>query len=344
MTRLFEPFTQKGMTLRNRIVMAPMCQYSSGADAVPTPWHLVHLGARATGGVGLVIVEATAVESRGRISEGDLGLWNQDQAAGFQPIVRYVKSQGAAMGIQLGHAGRKAWSSSKAKGPEQPIAPSAVPWDEDWVTPTEMTAADIDAVVAAFKHSATLARDLGFDMIELHGAHGYLMHQFHSPISNRRTDEYGGSLENRLRLHKRVIQAVQSVWPEDRPLWIRFSCTDWLPGGLDTEEIVESARLMKQWGIDLIDCSSGGVAPAKVPVGPGYQIPYAEAIRKGAGIATGAVGLVTSPELAEEIVHNGRADVVLLARELLRHPYWPLEAAKALHAEHQWPVQYLRAK
>jgi 2,4-dienoyl-CoA reductase-like NADH-dependent reductase (Old Yellow Enzyme family) len=346
MPQLFDTFTQKSMTLRNRIVMAPMCMYTAGTDGVPTDFHLVHHGTRAMGGTALLIAEATAVEPRGRISEGDLGLWNDVQAAAFKKIVDFAHQWGAAFSIQLAHAGRKAWSGTKAYGPEKPVAPSAIPYNSDWQTPEELDLAGIDRIVAAFGAAAARARDMGCDSVEIHAAHGYLIHEFLSPLSNHRTDEYGGSLENRARLLKRVVAAVQANFPADRPVWVRISASDWVEGGWDIEESVQLSRWMKEWGIDLVDCSSGGNSPLQqIPtLGPSYQVPFAQRIRSEVGIPTGAVGLITEPEQADEIIRTGKADVVLLARELLRNPYFPLEAAHVLGQEVAWPKQYERGK
>ncbi len=346
MPHLFEPFTQKAMTLRNRLVMSPMCMYIAGDDGMPTDWHLVHYGTRATGGVGLVITEATAVEARGRISEHDLGLWNDAQAEALARIARFVRRQGAAFAIQLAHAGRKAWSPQKGRGPEPAVAPSALPYDADWVTPQELDEEGIDRVVAAFGAAARRAGELGCDAVEIHAAHGYLLHEFLSPLSNKRTDGYGGPLENRARLLRRVFEAVREAFPADRPVWVRISATDWVEGGWDIDEAVELARWMRAWGVDLIDVSSGGLSPLQhIPnLGPGYQVGFAERIRREAGIATGAVGLITSPEQADSIVRTGQADVVLVGRELLRNPYFPLAAAHRLGHEVAWPEPYVRGR
>ncbi len=346
MPHLFEPITQKSMTLRNRVVMAPMCMYSAATDGVPNEWHYVHYGTRAVGGASLIIAEATAVEPVGRISEGDLGLWNEEQAAAFAKIAAFCKQYGASFGIQLAHAGRKAWSGSKAFGPETPVAPSAIPFSGDWNTPIELDHAGIDRIVAAFAASARRAAELGCDMVEIHAAHGYLIHEFLSPLSNHRTDEYGGSLENRARLLKRVYDAVKANFPADRPVWVRISASDWVEGGWDIDESVALSKWMKEWGVDLVDCSSGGNSPLqKIPtLGPGYQVPFAERIRTEAGIPTGAVGLITDAAHADEIVQTGKADLVLFARELLRNPYFALEAAHLLGHEVEWPKQYVRGK
>ncbi len=346
MAHLFEPITQKSVTLRNRIVMSPMCMYVAGTDGIATDWHLVHYGTRATGGIGLIIAEATAVEPRGRISEHDLGLWNDAQAEALARVARFVREQGAAFGIQLAHAGRKAWSPRKGQGPEPAVAPSALPWGDDWVTPQELDGEGIDRIVAAFGAAARRAGELGCDMVEIHAAHGYLLHEFLSPLSNKRTDEYGGPLENRARLLKRVWEAVREAFPADRPVWVRISATDWVEGAWDVDEAVELARWMKAWGVDLVDVSSGGNSPLQqiTNLGPGYQVAFAERIRREAGVPTGAVGLITSPDQADSIVRSGQADVVLLGRELLRNPYFPLAAAHRLGHEVDWPAPYVRGK
>ena len=339
MPHLFDPLTLRGATFRNRIGVSPMCQYSA-VDGVATDWHLVHLGSRAVGGAGLVIVEATAVEARGRISPADVGLWSDAQVPPLARIARFVKERGAVPGIQLAHAGRKAstavpWLGSgslpDAGGGWRTIAPSAVPFGPEDRVPSEMTKSDIAAVLDAFHAATVRAREAGFGLVELHAAHGYLAHSFCSPLSNRREDEYGGTFENRIRFVLAALRAVRSAWPEDRPVSVRLSCTDWAEGGWTLEESVDLARRLRDEGADLVDCSSGGLVPdAKVPAGAGYQVPFAEAVRRGAGIATAAVGLITDPMQADEIVRNGRADLVLLAREELRNPYWPIRAAREL--------------
>ncbi len=345
MSHLFSPLTLRSLTLRNRIMMSPMCMYCAETDGLCTDWHLAHYQARAIGGVGLVITEATAVEPRGRISTGDLGLWGDAQIEPLARVVRLVQSEGAAIGVQLGHAGRKAWSESKGQGPEQPVAPSALAFDEGWVTPAALSGAEIEGIVHRWAQAASRARQAGFDVIEIHAAHGYLNHQFLSPLSNVRTDEYGGSLENRMRMLLEIVRAVRQEWPEDKPLFVRVSTTDWAEGGLTPRDTVEIARAMKSEGVDLIDCSSGGAVPSAPPgIGPGYQIPFAEQVRREAGIATAAVGLITTPELADEAIRNGRADLIALGRELLRHPTWPLEAAHRLGQDIEWPEQYRRAR
>jgi 2,4-dienoyl-CoA reductase-like NADH-dependent reductase (Old Yellow Enzyme family) len=344
MSQLFSPFPVRGVTLKNRIVMSPMCMYSASEAGLPGDFHMAHLGARATGGAGLIFTEAAAVESRGRISVNDLGLWDDEQIEPLARIVRLCQAEGAAMGTQLAHAGRKAWSPTKGRGPLPAVAPSAVPFDDDWTMPQELTVAELDGIEAAFRAAAVRAHACGFDVIEVHAAHGYLLHQFLSPLSNRRVDQYGGSLENRARLPLRVVDAVRAALTDETPLFVRLSCSDWVAGGVTIEEQVQVSRWLKAHGADVVDCSSGGGSPQLPPVGPGYQVPFAERIRREAGIASMAVGLITTPEMAEEIVHNGRADLVAFGRELLRSPYWPLQAARALGHDLAWPRQYQRAK
>lgn len=352
MAHLFEPLTIKGVTLRNRIGVSPMCQYSCD-DGMATDWHLAHLGARAVGGAALVIAEATAVEARGRISPNDLGIWKDEQVEPLARVVRFVREQGAVPGIQLAHAGRKAgtqrpWEGhrplSDAEGGWDTVAPSAIPFDSGYRTPAEMTHADIRAVQVAFAQAAARAQAAGFEWLELHGAHGYLIHEFLSPITNHRTDEYGGSFDNRARFIIETGRAMQAVWSDDKPFTVRLSCTDWIDGGWTVDDSVELSRRLKDEGVDLIDCSSGGIAPhQQVRLGPGYQVPFAEAVRRGATIATAAVGLITEPRHADEIVRGECADVILLGRELLRDPYWALHAAQALDQPAPVPPQYLRA-
>lgn len=350
MSQLFSPLDIREIRFKNRIFVSPMCQYSS-EEGMPTDWHLVHLGSRAVGGAGLIIMEATAVSPEGRISPRDSGIWSDAHAQAFQRITHFIQSQGAIAGIQLAHAGRKAATQPPWEGhgpmenPWQPLAPSAIPFDSNYPVPKEMSLTDIDAVIAQFEAAARRSLEAGFQVVEIHAAHGYLLHEFLSPFSNRRQDEYGGSFENRVRLLLQVAQAVRKVWPGHLPLFVRISATDWAEGGWDLAQSIRLAKLLKEIGVDLIDCSSGGIIPgAKVPVGPGYQSAFAAEIRREAGIMTGAVGLITAPEQAEHIIRSGQADAVLLARELLRNPYWPLQAAKKLGAEVHWPVQYLRAK
>ncbi len=353
MAIMFTPLSQRGVTLRNRIVVSPMCQYSC-VDGMPTDWHLVHLGSRAAGGAGAVIVEATAVTAEGRISPADCGLWNDIQAEAFRPLAAFLRAQGSVPGIQLAHAGRKAstdvpWRGGKPLSPDEggwrPVAPSALAFADGHPVPHELTPAAIAAVVDAFASAARRALAAGFELLELHMAHGYLVHEFLSPLSNRRSDGYGGDLERRLRLALEVTQAVRAAWPAERPLWVRISATDWVEGGWDLVQSVELARRLAPLGVDLIDCSSGGAVPhAKVPAAPGYQVPFAAAVRREAGIATAAVGLITEARQAEEILASGQADAVVLARAMLRDPYWPLHAARELGVDVPWPVQYLRAK
>jgi 2,4-dienoyl-CoA reductase-like NADH-dependent reductase (Old Yellow Enzyme family) len=350
---LFDELKIRGLTLRNRIAVSPMCQYSC-VDGLANDWHFVHLSSRAVGGAGLVFTEATAVTAEGRISPQDLGIWNDAQAAELARSVRFIDGQGAVAGIQLAHAGRKAstrrpWDGggavTEAEGGWARVdAPSAIPFDASYLVPHEMSEADIAGVVAAFAAAAQRALAAGFRVIELHAAHGYLVHEFLSPLSNKRTDRYGGSFENRTRFAREAATAVRAVWPESHALFARLSATDWTEGGWDLPQSVELARELKKCGVDLIDSSSGGnVATAKIPLGPGYQVPFAETIRREAGIATGAVGLITEPKQADEIIRSGQADIVLLARELLRDPYWPMRAAQTLGATISWPAQYLRA-
>ena len=344
MSNLFSLFNLRGVTLRNRIAMSPMCMYSAAEDGVATDFHLAHLAARAVGGVGLVITEATAVEARARISVNDLGLWNDAQVEPLARIVRLCKAQGAAVCTQLAHAGRKAWTPTKGQGPFPAVAPSAIPFDADWTTPHELAMAELDGIIGAYRAATRRALGAGFDAVEVHAAHGYFLHQFLSPLSNRRTDEYGGPLANRARLLLRVAEAVRTELPDTTPLLVRLSCTDWVDGGLTVNDQVEVARWLKARGVDLVDCSSGGSTPQVPSVGPGYQVPFAEKLRREAGIATMSVGLITTPEMAEEIVRNGRADMVAMGRELLRSPYWPLQAARALAHDIEWPRQYIRAR
>ena len=351
---LFDPLTIRDVTMRNRIAVSPMCEYSSN-DGFANDWHFVHLGSRAVGGAGLVLTEAAAVTADGRISPADLGIYADEHVDELARIVRFVHEHGATAGIQLAHAGRKAstrppWDGYGPVDPQHggwhPIwAPSAIPFREGEPVPEALSAAQIAGVVAAFAHGAERALAAGFRVVELHAAHGYLIHEFLSPLSNHRTDDYGGTFENRTRFAREVAAAVRAVWPERLPLFARFSATDWVDGGWTLDESVELARLLKALGVDLIDCSSGGAVPhATIPVAPGYQVPFAERIRREAGILTGAVGMITEPAQADEIVSSGKADIVLLARELLRNPYWPLRAATELAVDGPWPDQYLRAR
>ncbi len=353
MSLLFTPMELRGLRLRNRVFVSPMCQYSS-RDGLPGDWHLVHLGSRAVGGAGLVMVEASAVTPEGRISPADSGIWSQDHAQAFRRITQFVREQGAVPAIQLAHAGRKAstdvpWRGggplAAGAGGWTPVAPSPLPFASDYPRPEALDAAGIEAVVEAFRAAAGHARDAGFEVVEVHMAHGYLLHSFLSPLSNRRTDEYGGPLENRMRLPLRVAQAVRAAWPDELPVLVRISATDWVEGGWDLEQSVALAARLRELGIDLVDCSSGGLVPdAEIPAGPGFQAPFAQAIRERAAVPTAAVGLITEPVQAEHILRSGQADAVFLGRELLRDPYWPLRAAHVLGAEVDWPVQYARAR
>jgi 2,4-dienoyl-CoA reductase-like NADH-dependent reductase (Old Yellow Enzyme family) len=351
MSKLFTPLKIREITFRNRVFVSPMCQYSSD-EGLPTDWHLVHLGSRAVGGAGLVMVEATAVSPIGRISPFDSGIWSDAHVEAFAPIVHFIKQQGAVPGIQMAHAGRKAstdapWNGGGAVGPAkggwQPIAPSPIAFSPASPTPRQMSGDDIDAVAGQFVQAAGRAGAAGFELLELHMAHGYLLHEFLSPLSNQRTDEFGGSLANRMRLPLRVAREVRAAWPSHLPLFVRISATDWVDGGWDLAQSIALAREFKRIGVDLIDCSSGGTSPtARVPVEPGYQVPFARAIRRDADIATGAVGLITHAEQAEQIIAENKADAIFLARQLLRDPYWPLHAAAELGAEAPWPRQYGR--
>jgi len=362
-TALFEPYRLRSLTFPNRVWVAPMCQYSAepvGPDAgVPTDWHFTHLASRAVGGAGLILTEATAVSPEGRISPQDLGIWNDRQAEAFARITTFIRSQGGVPGIQLAHAGRKAstaepWRGGGPVGPDQhgwvPVGPSPIAFAEGHHVPHELSRDEIAGVVDDFRAAAGRALAAGFQVVEVHGAHGYLVHEFLSPHSNRRTDAYGGSFDNRIRFAIEVTDAVRSVWPADLPVLFRVSATDWLAeagdqrAGWTAEETVELARRLHDHGVDLIDTSSGGnVADVRIPIEPGYQVQFARRIREQAGVASGAVGLITEPVQAEKIVADGDADVVLLARELLRDPYWPLHAARELGVEPAVPDQYARA-
>jgi len=329
-----------------------MCEYSA-LDGHPQPWHLVHLGSRAVGGASLVFTEATAVEARGRISPEDAGIYLDSHVASWRPIAQFIRSQGAVAGMQLAHAGRKGSTSAPWRGGKkvpleaggwEPVAPSGIAFADDYPMPRALAPNEINEMVEAFRKAAERALDAGFEALEIHGAHGYLIHEFLSPLSNFRKDEYGGNFENRARFAIQVTKGVRKIWPARLPLFFRVSATDWKEGGWDLAQTIELSRILKTVGVDLIDVSSGGLVPGvKVPVGPGYQVPFAEEIRKQAGIATGAVGMITEPAQAETILQSGQADVVLLARELLRDPYWPLRAAKTLGEKIKAPVQYERA-
>jgi|SRR5579859_1243726 len=354
MAHLFEPLKMRSIELAHRIVVSPMCQYSC-EDGFANDWHFVHLGTRAVGRAAAVIAEATAVTADGRISPQDLGIWKDEHVEPLRRIFSFVAENGSVPGMQLAHAGRKAstnqpWNGGKpispAEGGWTPIfAPSALPFAEGYQTPRALTLAEIGQIVQAFVAAAQRAEAAGAKMIELHGAHGYLLHSFFSPLSNQRTDRYGGPFENRIRLACEIVTAVRKVWPEKYPLWIRISATDWVEGGWSVEESVELARVLKPLGVDLFDCSSGGNVPrVRIPVGPGYQAAFAEKIRREAGVMTGAVGMITEPAQADQIVRSRQADIVILARQFLREPYWPLLAAHALGQEIKWPAQYERAR
>jgi 2,4-dienoyl-CoA reductase-like NADH-dependent reductase (Old Yellow Enzyme family) len=346
---LLSPLTLRGVTFRNRIAVSPMCQYSA-EEGLATDWHLVHLGSRAVGGAGLVVVEATAVTRGGRISPGDLGLWESRQLEPLERIARFLESQGAVPGIQLAHAGRKAscdapWRGGRrlvhGEGGWDVVGPSPIPFNEGDPAPRELDEAGIDAIVGAFVAAAHRALSAGFRVLEIHAAHGYLLHSFLSPLSNHRTDDYGGSLENRMRPLLRVARELRVIMPDELPLFVRVSATDWVDGGWDLDQTVALASALRELGVDLVDASSGGVVPkAIIPVGKNYQVPLAAGIRRDACIPTGAVGLILEPEQADEIITSGYADLVFLAREMLREPYWALRAQRALQQEPAWPVQY----
>ena len=353
MTKLFSPLNLRGLVFKNRIFVSPMCQYSC-ENGLPNTWHLVHLGSRAVGGAGLVLAEATAVSPEGRISPGDCGIWSDEHTEAFKPIAAFIEAQGAVPGIQIGHAGRKAstevpWQGglplSGADGGWHTIAPSPVAFDKTHTIPREMTGADIDRVVTEFTRAAERSLAAGFKVLELHMAHGYLIHQFLSPISNLRTDLWGGTFESRVSFPLRIAAAVRKVWPENLPLFVRLSCTDWVEDGWDLSHSIELSSRLKDLGVDFIDCSSGGTVPdAQIPAGSGFQTVFSAAIRNTVGLATGAVGLITAPAQAEQVLVTGQADAVLLGREFLRSPYWPMIAATALGVTLDWPDQYKRAK
>lgn len=352
MPHLFDPLPLKSITMRNRIGVSPMCQYSY-TDGLSNDWQVIHLGARAAGGAGLIIAEATAVEARGRITPHDVGLWRDDQIEPLRRVTRVIKENGAVAGVQLAHAGRKAsthrpWDGGRPvpmeDGGWQVVGASPIPFAEGYQAPHELGRDEIRGIQTAFQQAAVRALEAGFELAEIHGAHGYLLHSFYSPLSNKRTDEYGGSFDNRIRFLMETVTAVRSVWPDRLPLIVRISGTDWAEGGWTVEESVELGKRLKAGGVDLVDCSSGGNDPTpRIPTGPGYQVPIAEAVRRGAGISTAAVGLITAPVQAEEIIHNDRADLVLLGREMLRDPYWPLHTAQVLKQAGPVPAQYLRA-
>jgi 2,4-dienoyl-CoA reductase-like NADH-dependent reductase (Old Yellow Enzyme family) len=354
MPHLFEPLSVRDIAFRNRIFVSPMCEYSSH-DGFANDWHLVHLGSRAVGGAALVLTEATAVTPEARISPEDLGIWKDEHIDFLSRITAFVKQQGAVPGMQLAHAGRKAstaspWNGGLAVPPEQGgwtnvYAPSSIPFTDGYVAPREMSVQDIQSACEAFAAAARRALKAGFEVIEIHAAHGYLLHEFLSPLSNKRDDQYGGTFENRTRFVKEVVAAVRASWPDTLPLFVRLSATDWVERGWTIDDSVQLARELKHLGVDLIDCSSGGNVPrVRIPVGPGYQTEFAERIRKEASILTGAVGMITSAPQADSIIRTGQADAVLMAREFLREPYWPLHAAKTLGHNIAWPIQYERAK
>jgi len=353
MSRLFTPYKLRDLEFRNRVVVSPMCQYSS-ENGFATDWHLVHLGSRAVGGAGLVFTEAIAVEARGRISPQDLGIWSDGHLEMLARIAHFIEAQGARAGTQLAHAGRKAstqrpWEGDGKVLPQDggwiPVAPSAVAFNESYPEPVELTVEEIRDIVSAFADAAVRSLNAGFTVVEIHGAHGYLMHQFLSPLANKRTDNYGGSFENRTRFAREVVEAVRKAWPESLPLFLRVSATDWVEGGWTLEETVELAKMLKPMGVDLIDTSTGALVPyAKIPVGPLYQVRFAEEVRRSAQIATGAVGMITTAQEAEGILANEQADMIFLAREELRSPYFPLHAAVELGDEPFMPIQYQRAK
>jgi 2,4-dienoyl-CoA reductase-like NADH-dependent reductase (Old Yellow Enzyme family) len=352
MSKLFSSLNIKNITLKNRIVMSPMCQYSA-TEGFANDWHVVHLGGRAVGGAGLIISEAAAVVPEGRITPGDLGIWSDEHILGLSRITRFIHLQGAVAGIQLAHAGRKAscdipWEGGKQLGADQggwqTVGPANIPFIDSDTPPSALNKEGIGKVVAGFRAAAERALIAGFKVIEIHSAHGYLLHEFLSPLSNNRTDEYGGSFENRTRLLRQVIESVQYVWPAENPLFVRLSATDWTDGGWTKEESVRLAVILKEMNVDLIDCSSGGnVYNARIPVGPGFQVQFSGALRE-TGIMTGAVGLITKAGQAEAILEEGKADLVFFGRELLRNPYFPLSAARELGDDIEWPLQYLRSK
>lgn len=353
MSLLFSPLQIKTVTLKNRIVVSPMCQYSS-EDGFASDWHLVHLGSRAIGGAALIIQEASAVSPEGRISAGDLGIWKDEHISYLQKITTFIHEHDSIAGIQLAHAGRKAscsppWEGSKqlstGAGSWETVAPSTIPFHKADVVPVALDLEGIKKVIADFKAATIRSLTAGYKVIEIHAAHGYLIHQFLSPLSNLRTDDYGGSFENRMRLLLEILESVQEVWPAENPLFVRISATDWAEGGWNADEAVQLAALLKNKGVDLIDCSSGGLTEKQqIPVFPGYQVEFAERIKKETGIATGAVGLITEAAQSEEILEKGQADLIFLARELLRDPYFPLHAAHELGDDVKWPDQYDRAK
>lgn len=339
MSKLFSSFILKNIELKNRIVMAPMCMYSANEDGLATDWHRIHYATRAIGGVGLIIQEATGVERRGRISSNDLGIWDDEHIRGLKEIADSCKSYGTLMGIQIGHAGRKCEITN-----EDIIAPSPIAFNEESKIPREMNKDDIKAVIKAFENAAIRCLEVGYDFIEIHGAHGYLINQFLSPVTNKRTDEYGGSLENRARFLKEIIAAIRNVWPKEKPLGLRVTAEDYVQEGNHPEDLAEMINLVKNEGLDIIDVSSGGVVAAPINLYQGYQVKFAEMIKNATGLPVMAGGLIVSPHMSEEILQDNRADMIFLGRELLRNPYWPLLADTELNGETSWPKQYLRSK
>ena len=352
MSRINESLSIKSITIKNRIGLSPMCQYSA-TDGLVNDWHIVHYGTRAVGGVGLLMLEATAVAPEGRITRFDLGLWDDNQIAGLEKITRFAHEQGATTAIQIAHAGRKASHDSPANGGKQlsiaeggwqTVAPSAIPFDSTEIPPHELNEVEIEHIVDQFTATALRAKQAGFDVLEIHAAHGYLIHQFLSPLSNKRTDEYGGSFENRKRLLLKIVTAVKTVWPQELPLFVRLSATDWTEGGWNLEETVKLSDILYQQGVDMIDCSSGGnISTAKIPLSPGYQVHFSEEIKK-TGVLTAAVGLITTVEQMNSILAEGKADMIFLGRELLRNPYFPIVSTLGTDREIEWPIQYLRGK
>lgn len=353
MSHLFSSLNLRNLKIPNRIFLSPMCQYSS-PDGKPNAWHLAHLGTRAAGGAGLIITEACAVNPQGRISPDDLGIWSDEQMDAYRDIINFIKNQGSIAGIQLAHAGRKAsveapWLGGKALDADhrgwQPCAPSPIPFSKEFPTPDELTEVDLKTIEHDFTTAAERALQVGFQVAEVHAAHGYLLHQFLSPLSNNRSDQYGGSLENRMKFPLQIARAVRNCWPDELPVFVRISATDWVEGGWDLEQSSQFCQQLKEIGIDLIDCSSGGLIPdATIPAGPGFQVPFATHIKETTGIMTATVGLITKAAQAEQIIATGLADAVLLGRELLRTPSWPLMAAQELGEDLPWPVQYERAR
>jgi 2,4-dienoyl-CoA reductase-like NADH-dependent reductase (Old Yellow Enzyme family) len=353
MTKLFSPLEIKSVHFKNRIAISPMCQYSA-EDGFANDWHLVHLGSRAVGGAGLIIMEACAVVPEGRISPFDLGLWKNEHIPSLKRITSFIESQGTVPAIQLAHAGRKASCAQPWKGGEmlrkeeggwQTVAPSAIPFNEMYPMPISLTIEGIGKVVESFREAAKRALEAGFKVIEIHAAHGYLIHEFFSPLSNQRTDAYGGSFQNRIRFLCEIVRAMQEVWPAQLPIFVRISATDWVDGGWNIDESIELSNILKEMGIDLMDCSSGGnISNVRIPIAPGYQVAFSKKIKASTGILTGTVGLITDAHQAEAILLNEEADLILFARESLRNPYFPLNAASALNEKIDWPIQYDRAK